>query len=153
MTLLLATFGVALASAWIPIIPIEGYLAGAVTQTSLSPLLLAGSATVGQMAGKVAIFLLGRQSMQWPWLRKQLARHKAERWVERLTTALNRRPFAADGIVLGSAFIGIPPFAVVSVLAGQLRVQLARFVLWGTVGRFARFAAVALGVEQVLSVI
>ncbi len=153
MTLLLATFGVALASAWIPVIPIEAYIGGAVAESSQPWWTLALAATAGQMLGKIVIFELGRQSMEWAWLQKRMARYDIEKYVTRMTEASERRPYVSDLVVLGSAVVGIPPFAVVSLLAGQLRMSLARFMIWGSIGRFVRFAAVALGVSQVLHLI
>ena len=46
------------------------------------------------------------------------------------------------GLVFLSAFTGFPPFAVLSVLAGQLRMSLTLFLALGLVGRWLRFAAV-----------
>jgi membrane protein YqaA with SNARE-associated domain len=152
MTLLLATFGVALASAWIPVIPIEAYIGGAVAESSQSWWALALAATVGQMFGKIFIFELGRQSMEWAWLQRRMAKYDVEKYVTRLTEASERRPYVSDLVVLGSAVVGIPPFAVVSLVAGQLRVSLTRFLVWGSIGRFIRFAAVALGVAQLVDV-
>ncbi len=151
MTTLLTTFAVALASAFMPLIPIEAYIGGAVAAADQQWWALALAATLGQMLGKIAIFKLGEQSMQWAWLQKRMAKYNVEPYVTRLTEATERRPYAADLVVFVSATVGIPPFAVVSLVAGQLRFSLARFLLWGTVGRFIRFAAVALGVEGVLS--
>ena len=150
MTVLLACFGVALASAFMPFIPIEAYLGAAVSESSQTWWALAIAATLGQMLGKIAIFLLGRQSMQWAWLQRRMERHNADKYVVRLTEAAERRPVAVDGVVFVSASVGIPPFAVVSLLAGQLNMSLPRFLAIGLVGRFVRFGAVALGVDQVL---
>ena len=150
MIVLLATFGVALASAWIPVIPIEAYIGGAIAESSQPWWALALAATFGQMLGKIVIFELGRQSMQWAWLQKRMAKYDIEKYVTRLTEATERRPYYSDLVVLFSAIVGIPPFAVVSLVAGQLQMSLARFLVWGSIGRFIRFAAVALGVAQVL---
>jgi membrane protein YqaA with SNARE-associated domain len=45
--------------------------------------------------------------------------------------------------MLASGMVGVPPFYVVTVLAGTLRVSLAEFLLIGTVGRAVRFIALA----------
>ena len=154
MTVLIACFGVAFASAFMPLIPIEAYLAAAVSEsTTQAWWALALAATFGQMLGKVAIFLLGRQSMQWTWLQKRMARYNVDKYVVRMTEAAERRPLAVDGIVFVSASVGIPPFAVISLLAGQLNMSLPKFLVIGCAGRFVRFGAVALGVDQVLNLI
>ena len=41
-----------------------------------------------------------------------------------------------------SAASGFPPFAILAVLAGQLRMSLAVFFVLGLAGRWLRFAAV-----------
>lgn len=150
MTVLLACFGVALASAFLPFIPIEAYIAAAIGESGQTWWALALAATFGQMLGKIAIFMLGRQSMEWGWLQRRMARHNVEKYVVMLHEAAARRRLAVDAIVFVSASVGIPPFAVISLLAGQVKMSLARFLVIGSVGRFLRFAAVALGVDQVL---
>ena len=153
MTVLLACCGVALASAFLPFIPIEAYLGAAVSESSQSWWSLAVAATCGQMLGKIAIFLLGRQSMQWAWLQRRMSRYNVEKYVVRLSEAAERRRLAVDGVVFVSAAVGVPPFAVISLLAGQINMSLPRFLVVGFSGRLVRFGAVALGVEQVLHLI
>ena len=150
MTALLACFGVALASAFLPFIPIEAYLGAAVSESGQPWWALAAAATAGQMIGKIAIFLAGRQSMEWEWLRRRMAKYDVEKYVVRMHEAAQRRRLAVDGIVFVSASVGLPPFAVISLLAGQVGMSLPRFLVIGSVGRLIRFSAVALGVEQVL---
>jgi membrane protein YqaA with SNARE-associated domain len=48
----------------------------------------------------------------------------------------------ASAVLFSSALTGIPPFYLVSVAAGSLRVSVARFLLVGGSGRLLRFAAV-----------
>ena len=50
-------------------------------------------------------------------------------------------------LVLVSAFSGFPPFAILAVLAGQLRMHLALFFVLGLAGRWLRFTAVLGGAE------
>jgi membrane protein YqaA with SNARE-associated domain len=52
---------------------------------------------------------------------------------------------AAGALVFVSALTGLPPFAVLSVLAGQLRMSLALFLGLGFAGRWLRFAGVLAG--------
>jgi len=44
--------------------------------------------------------------------------------------------------VFASASSGFPPFAIVAVVAGQLRMSLPLFFVLGLAGRWLRFAAV-----------
>ena len=52
---------------------------------------------------------------------------------------------SVGGLVFLSSASGLPPFYVISTLAGALRVSFAAFILVGTAGRFLRFAAVGFG--------
>ena len=148
MTWLAATFGVCLVSAWVPIVNAEAYLAAVATQQPGAWWALAAAATAGQMLGKVGFFLLGRQSLSWQWLARRMERANVDRWIARMTRTADARPWVAWAVVLASAGIGFPPFAVISFLAGQVRVSLLAFCLLGSIGRFARFGGVVLGVES-----
>lgn len=142
----------ALVSAFLPFIPIEVLLAGAIRETASPWWALALVATVGQMVGKTVIFLIGRQSMNWGWLQRRLHRHNLDATVTRISNASNRRPLVLDLTVAGSAFCGFPPFAVTSLVAGHLECSLTRFVLSGTLGRLVRFVVIAIAVQQSLQV-
>ncbi len=149
MSLLVATFGFGVLSAIVPVANIETFLGAATTQSGALWWALALAATVGQMLGKVGFFLLGRGSTEWAWVRRRLAKGKGEERLARLTRAAERRPWSTWLVLAASAVVGIPPFAIVSVLAGQLRVPLSVFLVIGSAGRFVRFAAIVLGVESV----
>jgi len=45
-------------------------------------------------------------------------------------------------VLLASATFGFPPFAILSVIAGQLRIALPLFLVTGMVGRTLRFAGI-----------
>jgi membrane protein YqaA with SNARE-associated domain len=57
-----------------------------------------------------------------------------------------RNPATVFGLVSVSAVAGLPPLAVISVLAGQLRSSIALFVIAVFAGRTLRFAAIFGGV-------
>jgi membrane protein YqaA with SNARE-associated domain len=59
-----------------------------------------------------------------------------------LKRRLEQAPGAAAAVIFTSAVSGLPPFYLVSVAAGALRVSLARFLILGASGRFLRFASV-----------
>jgi membrane protein YqaA with SNARE-associated domain len=100
-------------------------------------LALVVAATAGQMAGKSLMYWLGRGARYAPGERQ---RRVIDRWRGRF----ERAPRAVIFFVLLSAFTGIPPFYVVSVLAGAVRANFAAFVAAGTTGRFLRFAVLAM---------
>ncbi|MFD2077690.1 membrane protein YqaA, SNARE-associated domain [Actinopolymorpha cephalotaxi] len=150
MGLLAATFCYCIASALIPLINAEAYVgAVAATFTGQSIWLVAAAAAGGQMVGKVAYFMIGRNSLRWSWVRKKT---ESPKWQQTFLTWQRRiggRPWLAGVLLLVSAALGFPPFAVVSVVAGQLRVPITLFVVVGFVGRLLRFASL-LGIIKAL---
>lgn len=142
MEWLLPTFGVGLLSALLPLVNIEVYL-GVVAATGVTDVWsLAAVAALGQMTGKVMFYLLGRTSLEWGWVRRRTesARFQASlaRWKERV----GDRPVLAGVVVFVSASLGMPPLAIVSVVAGSLRVSFPVFVVMGVTGRVLRFASI-----------
>lgn len=93
--------------------------------------------TIGQMVGKVLIYLAGAGAIRMPlreshWERLGIARERLER--SRIGTV----PF-----LFVSAATGWPPFYFVSLLAGVLRLGLGTFVVPGFLGRLVRFGVIA----------
>ena len=137
----LALLGVAFASALVPLINIEVYLVGLATVSSPGNVwLLAAVAGVGQMAGKLVWYYLGANALRWGWVRRRAERPKAQAKLELWRTRTHQRPVLGAVLLFLSAWSGFPPFAVLAVLAGQLRMNLALFLTVGTVGRTLRFA-------------
>ena len=146
-----ATFGVALVSAVFPAVNIEVYLAGVGAATGGAGLwVVAALAAAGQMVGKMAFFVAGRRALDWGWVRRKTSSARFQARLASYRARVHDRPLVADALVLVSAAFGLPPFAIVAVLAGQLDVAWPRFLVAGLVGRFARFAA-ALGAGDALA--
>lgn len=143
MTLLAATFGVCFVSALIPLVNAEAYLGGVgVLHDEAEVWALAAAAGLGQMAGKVVWYLLGRSSLSWGWVRRKT---ESTKWQSRLQTWQRRtrdNAWLVGTLVFVSAVLGLPPFAIIAVMAGQLRVPLVLFFVTGLAGRVLRFAAV-----------
>jgi membrane protein YqaA with SNARE-associated domain len=145
---LLAVLGVGVLSALVPLVNIEAYLGVRGSVAGVDHVwLLALMAGLGQMIGKVAWYYLGANALQWGWVRRKVETPKAQARLEAWRRRTQERPVLAGGLVLVSAFSGFPPFAVVAVVAGQLRMQLAVFFVLGLVGRWLRFAVVLGGAE------
>jgi hypothetical protein len=89
-------------------------------------------------------FLSGRTAFT-RWTRRK-PRHGSggSRRLGRLVARAARRRAAAAVTVFLSAVTGLPPFALVSVLAGAWRLRLSSFFVLGLAGRSARFAGVLL---------
>ncbi len=150
MKLLLATFGVAVASALFPLINIEAYIAGVAALVStfgIWPVSMVAAA--GQAVGKVVWYEVGRSSMSWPYIQKKMASPGWQRQYERVERRTHDRPLVGVALLFLSATFGFPPLAVMAVVAGQLRFHRVWFYATTFVGRTLRFAAVLGGVSLI----
>jgi membrane protein YqaA with SNARE-associated domain len=140
---LLGVLGVAFASALVPLVNIEAYLGVRGSVGGIDNVWVLGlAAGFGQVVGKVVWYYLGASSLHWGWVRRRMETPKAQARLETWRLRTHERPVLAGALVFGSAFSGFPPFAILSVLAGQLRMQLALFFGLGLAGRWLRFTAV-----------
>lgn len=147
MKLLLTTFAVAFASALIPLVNIEAYLAtvGALVD-SYGIWTVSVVAAAGQTLGKILWYEVGRSSMHWAYIRKKMESPRWQQQYDRVRERTHERPWVAVALLFFSATLGFPPLAVMAVLAGQLRFSRGWFVLTVFVGRVLRFAAVLGGI-------
>jgi membrane protein YqaA with SNARE-associated domain len=154
MLLIVTTFAYLALSALIPVFNAEAYLAGvaATVAADADPLklwLLGLLAGAGQMVGKCLWYLAGRHALEWGWLKR---RTSSPKWQARLATWQRRiggRWWLAALLLFASAVIGFPPFAVMSLLAGQLKVPWPVFIVTGLIGRTIRFGALLTGAHWV----
>jgi membrane protein YqaA with SNARE-associated domain len=147
MKLLVATFGVAISSAVLPLINIEAYIAGiGALVDNFGIWTVALIAAAGQTLGKIIWYEIGRSSLQWRYVQRRMERPRWRRQYERVKAQTHEREWAGIGLLFISASVGFPPLAVMAVLAGQLRFHRIWFYLTTFVGRTLRFAAVLGGV-------
>ena len=144
MKLVIGTFLFSVASALVPILNVEAYLAAvALKAHHLSDWQLAAVGGGGQSVGKIIWYMAGTQSMKLRWIRQKMDTEKWQlsyaRWHERIVG----RPMFAGAISFTSAVTGFPPLAVIAVLAGTLRMNFPVTVF---VGRTIRFWLVLAGV-------
>lgn len=133
----LTTFAVCVAGSIIPLINTEIYLVSAVALSPSSyaaPLVVA--AALGQMVGKVAIYYAGVGVLRLPFERVRTR-------MVAMQARMQARPRAGAAVLFASATVGLPPLYVVAIACGAVRMNLAAFVVIGTVGRLIHFAAVA----------
>ncbi len=98
---------------------------------------------VGQTTGKLLWFEAARRGTGR--LHGELSRHgegRVERWRGRVCGLLTRRRTGLP-TVLASAAVGLPPLALVSLVAGASEQKRCEFGVLRLVGRTARFAALA----------
>jgi len=148
--LLLATFGVCLVSALFPLVNAEAYV-GAVAVAYPGAFLwsLAAVAALGQTCGKLVFYLLGQNSLNWRWVRRKIESPKAQARLAAWQRRTQDNPWTVTGLIGVSALLGLPPLAIISVLAGQLRAPVVLFTAAVFTGRTLRFAAVFAGIAAV----
>lgn len=140
---ILGTLGYCILSALIPVMNAEVYLLGAsalLPRSLALPLVVAASA--GQMIGKMVMYFAARGALRLPNARLQRA-------VATVHARYANRA-AVDGPVLfSSAALGFPPFYIVTVAAGVLRIPVWRFLVVGLCGRLLRFGVIVLAPQLV----
>ena len=138
----LGLLGVSIASALVPLINIEVYLLGlAAVSTTHGTWFLAAVGGFGQMLGKLVWYYLGANALRWGWIRRKMEKPKAKAKLALWQHRTQDRPLVGATLLFVSAVSGFPPFAIIAVLAGQLRMNLWIFLGVGFVGRTIRFAA------------
>jgi membrane protein YqaA with SNARE-associated domain len=138
--LVLSTLGVAFASALLPFVNIEAYLAavGAAVK-DVGIWWVAGAAAVGQTAGKIGLYFAADWTMNLPWLRKKMATPKWQASYAKWRVRVEERPAQTGLLLFASASLGFPPLYIMAILAGQLKVKLWIFISTCLVGRYIRF--------------
>lgn len=135
---LLAAFGLGFVFGALPIGASEllALAAGAVQPRSLIiPLLIL--LTLGHVLGKLLWYWLGTFG-------SRVTHPKAVAWIAKAHEFNELHPALGVGVLLSSAFASIPPFHVMAVAAGIVRLPLVEFLGTAVVGRLLRFGLVAL---------
>jgi len=98
--------------------------------------LLALSASAGQMAGKCVLYWAGKGVIP-------LGSGRVKDTVSAWRVRFEQSPSKLLTLVFVSSAVGIPPFYVVTILAGAFRVHFGAFFTVGACGRILRFGALA----------
>lgn len=139
-------------SALLPIVNAEAYalLAAARTHGAGAVLVIAALA-LGQTIGKLVLFQAARQGSGRVHARlRRRGERRAARWHDHISRLMTRRRTGLP-TVLASAAVGLPPLAVVSLVAGASAQRPWEFGSVCLLGRSARFAALALPTVYALS--
>jgi membrane protein YqaA with SNARE-associated domain len=148
---LLGLLAVAFVSALLPLVNVEAYLGVRAAVADVEQVWLLGLvAAAGQMAGKAIWYYVGASSLDWGWIRRRIDRPRAQERLTRWRARTGERPLLAGSLLFVSALSGLPPFAILAVLAGQLRMSLPVFLVLGLLGRWLRFAVILGGVDWLL---
>lgn len=147
MILLLTTFGVAVASALIPLIPIEAYVAGLGAVGSGTALTLAAAAGAGQTIGKIVWYEIARRGIESDWAQKKMSSPKVRASYDKWVARIEGRPWYGGVLMLISAFTGLPPLLVMAAVAGALKMPYWIFLPTIFVGRALRFYLILVGAD------
>ena len=161
-----AAFGVSVAGALLPLISVELFVVGmAMSGPELPWWLLALVIATGQLGGKLLYYYAARGTFRVPQRLARCGRALRERsllrppdfqpsrggtsgrWrqlLRRFRVLCRRHPLWAGLFLLISAVLSLPPFAATSAVAGWARVSLSTFVLTAFIGRYVRFASLAI---------
>lgn len=146
---------VATLSGLVPFISIELYLVGAVVAMNDGALVaMAVAAGAGQTLGKLPYYYVGRGTLALPWLQRRARTPgkwtaRAEKWRVRA----EERPLWGMGLLGMSSLTSVPPFMVIAVLAGVVRIGPAWFCTITFLTRTARFLLVVFAPAWALSVL
>ncbi len=136
---------VGVVSALLPLVNAEAYVLIAAARANVARTLgVAVALAVGQTVGKLVLFHVARRGSGR--LHARLSRRgegRAARWQDRVCGLMTRRRTGLP-TVLASATVGLPPLALVSLVAGASTQRRWEFGAVCLVGRTARFAAIAL---------
>ena len=142
--LYVACFGLSIVSALVPWVNGEALLlsCAVLAPTPFALAGLVGLASLGQMVGKCVLYW-GGGSLKF---HKGRAAQLTESWKRRL----NGSPSQVMAVVFVSSTLGIPPFYLITLLAGALKIHFARFIGIGLCGRVVRFGLLVLIPQIVL---
>jgi membrane protein YqaA with SNARE-associated domain len=148
----LMAIGVGIASALIPVVNAETAAGAAGLKMSVGLAIAVSIALAfGQTLGKICLFEAARKGAQVRAARKKDTPKKPmPPWQRRLIERLDGR-WQANGVVLLSAGIGLPPLAIVSIAAGAVQSRRVDFAICCLVGRTARFATVTISALILMS--
>jgi len=133
----LLTLAYTFASAVVPLLNAELYLAALATQIRHTDALwLACAAGAGQTVGKLLWYAAFARSADLPWLRRRIERSpRALASFDSWRARTRGRPVWTAGAMLASATVGIPPLLVMGAVGGALRMPLWTFAGTIFVGR------------------
>jgi membrane protein YqaA with SNARE-associated domain len=132
----LASFLIGFVSGLVPFVNSEIYLVAVspmVARPALLPIALLSAS--GQMLAKTILYYAGRGVFHI-----NMGRYKSK--VEAVQAKFERWQNKSDLMIFVSATAGLPPFYVVSFVAGALKLNFPKFFIAGLLGRSIRFAAI-----------
>ena len=149
LVLWLSMFGLSLASALLPFLPIEAFIVGgAAAQPGVGAAVSLGiAAGAGATVGKVIWYQLARRGTASAWAQRKLDSPKVKAGYERWSARMEGRPVYAGGVMFVAASAGLPPLLAMAAVAGALKMRMWVFLPTVFVGRSLRFGLLFLGAD------
>jgi membrane protein YqaA with SNARE-associated domain len=147
--LLALTFFFGMVSSVVPVFNMETYIVVAYARSDATALQLAFVGSLGQNVGKLVWYYVCRQSLDIGWLKRRMETPKRQAQFQRWSDFVQGRPGLSGLLTFGSALVGIPPFFVMAMIAGTLRMNVVVFFLAGLAGRTLFFWAILGGAHMV----
>lgn len=155
MLALLTSVGFGVVSAVVPVVNAEAYVVGSQVTAVAGAVPIAVGVGIGQMFGKLILFLSVRQGKELSFVRHRRAearrapvgetRARFRAAVARLLELVGQKRWGVP-IVLLAAVVGLPPLYAVALLAGATTMRVRWFAATVLVGRVTRFVLLALGI-------
>jgi membrane protein YqaA with SNARE-associated domain len=136
-------------SSVVPVFNMETYIVVAYARSDATALQLAFIGSVGQNIGKLVWYFVCRESLDIGWLKRRLETPKRQAQFQRWSDFVQNRPGVSGLITFVSALVGVPPFFVMAMIAGTLRMNVFVFFLSGIAGRTLFFWAILGGAHLV----
>lgn len=154
--ILAAAFAFGIASAMVPVLNAEAYVALNVAVLGTPVVVgLVVAFSAGTAIGKVVLFQGARAGRRVVVAKRRPSDKPVARWRARLDQvtawllSFLDRPYKGPPTVLLSAAVGLPPLLAVALIAGVSKQNVWLFAAAVFVGRAARFAVLALTVAEV----
>ena len=149
MKLFALTVFFGMVSSVVPVFNMETYIVVAYARSDATALQFAFIGSVGQNIGKLVWYFVCRESLDIGWLKRRLETPKRQAQFQRWSDFVQNRPGVSGLITFVSALVGIPPFFVMAMIAGTLRMNVFVFFLSGIAGRTLFFWAILGGAHLV----
>ncbi len=149
MKLLALTVFFGMVSSVVPVFNMETYIVVAYARSDATALQLAFIGSLGQNIGKLVWYFVCRESLDIGWLKRRLETPKRQAQFQRWSDFVQNRPGVSGLVTFVSALVGVPPFFVMAMIAGTLRMNVFVFFVAGVAGRTLFFWAILGGAHLV----